>query len=371
MNKVWAKYRNNATIRFLKKHQKYAPVIFFVGGFIFDTLTLGRIDQLYDLVVLCLYMSLLSISLYLYNVADDGKWKNTFLEKYEVYFPLVIQFFFGGLSGAYVIYFSRSVSLSKTVCFFIILLTLLLANEFLQKRISNKYLQFSIYFFISFTFFAFMIPVLAREMNMNIFLISGLVSLVCTLTLILFIYFVSPSTRAEIRLGKIIGIILIIYVGINTFYFFKLIPPVPLALEAGMVAHDVVVENNTYIVTYEAVSQDIFWRDHNLKFNYTPDQKVFVFSSIFAPTALEQSIIHRWKWYNKAQERWDTVDDIEYQITGGRNDGYRGYTYKSNVMEGEWKVEVLTKEKLILGVIEFEIVFNPSINPEQFSKKKF
>src|SRR5690606_378830 len=199
----------------------------------------------------------------------------------------------------------------------------------------------------------------------------GLVSLVCTLALILFIYFVSPSTRAEIRLGKIIGIILIIYVGINTFYFFKLIPPVPLALEAGMVAHDVVVENNTYIVTYEADSQDIFWRDHNLKFNYTPDQKVFVFSSIFAPTALEQSIIHRWKWYNKAQERWDTVDDIEYQITGGRNDGYRGYTYKSNVREGEWEVEVLTKEELILGVIEFEIVFNPSINPEQFSKKKF
>src|SRR5690606_12271977 len=163
------------------------------------------------------------------------------------------------------------------------------SDLFLQKRISNKYLQFSIYFFISFTFFAFMIPVLAREMNMNIFLISGLVSLVCTLALILFIYFVSPSTRAEIRLGKIIGIILIIYVGINTFYFFKLIPPVPLALEAGMVAHDVVVENNTYIVTYEADSQDIFWRDHNLKFNYTPDQKVFVFSSIFAPTALEQS----------------------------------------------------------------------------------
>ncbi|PKQ46676.1 DUF2914 domain-containing protein [Confluentibacter flavum] len=371
MKRIWAKYRNSAINRFLKKHQKYVPLIFFIGGFIFDTLTLGRIDQLYDLIVLCLYMSLLSISLYFYNVADDGKWKNTWLEKYEAYFPLVIQFFFGGLSGAYVIYFSRSVSLSKTVCFFIILVTLLVANEFLKKRISNKYLQFSIYFFISFTFFAFMIPVLAKEMNMNIFLISGVVSLACTLTLIIFIYSVSPSMRAEVHLGRIIGLILSIYFSINSFYFFKLIPPVPLALEAGIVAHNVTIEDNTYIVTYEADSQDIFWRDHNLKFNYTPTEKVYIFSSIFAPTALEQSIIHRWKWYNKTQEAWEIADDIEFEITGGRNNGYRGYTYKSNIKEGEWEVEVLTKEELILGVIEFEVVVNPSVNAEKFSQKKF
>lgn len=371
MKRVWAKYRNSALNRFLKKHQKYAPIIFFIGGFIFDSFTLGRIDRLYDLIVLSLHMSLLSITLYLYNVADDGKWKNTWLEKYVEYFPLAIQFFFGGLSGAYVIYFSRSVSLSKTVCFFIILVTLFLANEFLKKRISNKYLQFSIYFFISFTFFAFMIPVLAKEMNTNIFLISGLVSLACTLTLIIFIYSVSPSTRAEIHFGKIIGLILSIYFSINSFYFFKLIPPVPLALEAGIVAHHVAIENNTYIVTYEADSQDIFWRDHNLKFNYTPTENVYVFSSIFAPTALQQSIIHRWKWYNKAQEKWEVADDIEFEITGGRNNGYRGYTYKNNIKEGEWEVEVLTKEELILGIIEFEIVVNPSIKAEKFSQKKF
>ena len=371
MKRIWAQYRNSAMNKFLKKHQKYAPLTFFIGGFIFDSLTLGRIDRLYDLIVLCLHMSLLSITLYLYNLADDGKWKNTFLEKYEEYFPLAIQFFFGGLSSAYVIYFSRSVSLSKTVCFFIILLALFFANEFLKQRISNKYLQFGIYFFISFTFFAFMIPVLSKEMNTNIFLISGGISLACTVTLIIFIYSVSPSTRAEIHLGKIIGMILSIYLCINAFYFFKLIPPVPLALEAGIVAHDITIENNKYIVTYEADKQDMFWRDHSLKFNYIPTEKVYVFSSIFAPTALEQSIIHRWKWYNKTLNSWEIVEDIQYEITGGRNNGYRGYTYKTNVKEGEWEVEVLTKEELILGVIDFEIVVNPSVKTEKFSQLKF
>lgn len=65
------------------RHQKYAPILFFSGGFIFDTLTLGRIDRIYDTVVLCSHMTLLSLTLYLYNLADDGKWEVTFIGRYK------------------------------------------------------------------------------------------------------------------------------------------------------------------------------------------------------------------------------------------------------------------------------------------------
>ncbi|WP_338038998.1 hypothetical protein [Maribacter litopenaei] len=172
MKRSLVRFRNSPLRRFIQRHGKYAPILFFIGGFAFDVLTLGRIDRTYDLVMLCLHMTNLSITLYLYNLADDGKWKNTFLERFEEYFPLAIQFFFGALSSAYVIYFSRSVSLSKTVSFFVILIILLVANEFLKQRISNKYLQFSVYFFISFTFFTFMIPVLISQMSPTIFFTS-------------------------------------------------------------------------------------------------------------------------------------------------------------------------------------------------------
>lgn len=171
MKRTLVKFRNSGFRRYIRKHQKYAPLIFFIGGFIFDSLTLGRVDRLYDLIALCLYMALLTVSLYLYNLADDGKLKNTFLARYEEYLPLAIQFFFGGLSSAFVLYFFRSVSLSKTISFFIILVALLIANEFLKKRISNKYLQFSIYFFVSFTFFTFIIPVFIKVMSTNVFIL--------------------------------------------------------------------------------------------------------------------------------------------------------------------------------------------------------
>ena len=371
MKRTIVGFKNSAFRDFIRRHAKYAPIVFFIGGFIFDTLTLGRIDRTYDLTILCLHMTSLSIVLYLYNLVDDGKWKNTFLERYEEYFPLAIQFFFGGLSSAYVIYFSRSVSLSKTASFFIILVLLLIANEFLKKRISNKYLQFGVYYFISFTFFTFMIPVFLKELNTSVFLISGGISLACTLVLLVFIYGKSPSTRKEIKLGKMIGLIMAIYCIINLFYFMKLIPPVPLALDKGIVAHNITLENNNYLVTYESEDSYVFWRKHRLDFTYSPDQSVYIFSSIFAPTDLKKAVFHRWRWYNQNTDEWEILDDIGYDITGGRDGGFRGYTFKNNVKPGEWEVQVLTEEEHVLGVINFKIIERPGDNPKNLRTDRF
>lgn len=371
MKRTLVKFRNSAFRKFIKRYEKYAPISFFISGFIFDSITLGRIDKLFDLIILCFYMIFLSVTIYLYNLVDDGKWKNTIFERYAVYYPLAIQFFLGGLASAYVIFFSRSVSLSKTASFFVILVVLFFANEFLKKRISNKYFQVSMYFFMSFTFFTFMIPVFIKEMNTNIFILSGLVSLVSTLVLITIIYLLSPSTRAEIHIGKIIGIVLSIYTLINIFYFFNLIPPVPLALDSGIVAHNIQLEDNNYVVTYETDEWYVFWREHRLKYIYTPDENVYVFTSIFAPTDLEKSIFHRWKWHNDSTNKWEIMEDIGYEITGGRDEGYRGYTFKNNVKQGSWKVEVITEEELVIGVIDFEIIINPSLHPTGVVEKKF
>lgn len=371
MKRTLVRYRNSAFGKTVIRNQKYLPILFFMGGFIFDTMTLGRIDRLYDTVVLCSHITLLSLTLYLYNLADDGKWKNTFIGRYFEYFPLVIQFFFGALSSAFIIYFFRSVSLSKTMFFFILLVLLLFANEFLKKKISNKYLQFSVYFFLSFTFFTFMIPTLIKEMNTFIFIISGLASLGCTLALITFIYTSSPSTRAEISLKKLISLILTIYLTVNVFYYFNLIPPVPLAMETGLVAHDVRKNDNQYLVTYERDEWYVFWRTHNINFHRQEGEPVYVFTSVFAPTAIKKSIFHRWQWYNPETREWQIIEDIGFEVTGGRGRGFRGYTYKNNLMEGKWKVHIITAEELLLGVINFEVINTPEPNKRGMVKQTF
>jgi len=371
MKRTLVRYRKSAFGRYIARNQKYAPILFFMGGFIFDTLTLGRIDRVYDTVVLCSHMTLVSITLYLYNTVNNDKWESTFIRRHSEYFPLAIQFFFGALSSAFVIYFFRSVSMSKTMFFFILLVLLLFANEFLKKKISNKYLQFSVYFFISFTFFTFMIPTLIRQMNTFIFIISGLVSLWSTLALIRFIYKSSPGTRAEISLKKLLGFIFSIYITINVFYYFNLIPPVPLALDTGLVAHDVQKINNEYVVTYEKDDWFVFWRKHNINFHRQENQRVYVFTSVFAPTDLKKSIFHRWKWFNPNTEKWEVTDDLGFEVAGGRDGGFRGYTYKANLKEGLWKVDVITEEELVLGVVDFVIKNTAEPYKEGMVKKSF
>lgn len=371
MKAVISRYHKSPLKAFVKRHEKYLLIAFFIGGFIFDSLTLGRIDRLYDLTILSSHMTLLTACLYIFNRIPDGRWDRTLIHKYAHYFPLAIQFFFGALSSAYVVYFSRSVSLSKTMSFFVILVVLFFANELLKKRISNKYLQFGLYLFISITFFSFIIPVFVKAISPFIFVVSGLTSLGITLTLVLIVYRKSPSTRAEVKLGRLLALLVGVYAFINCFYFFRLIPPVPLALNTGLVAHAVQKDEADYQVTYEKDAWYVFWRSYRPIYERLPQEPVYIFTSIFAPTDIKKEIFHRWKAYNPKKEEWQTVEDISYPITGGRDGGYRGYTTKQNVWPGLWSVEVLTEEELVLGVIDFEIVAVDSTDAPRLSKKTF
>lgn len=356
---------------FLAKHKEYAPVLFFMGGFIWDSLTLGRIDGWYSNTILLSYLILLTLSLYIYNLSEDGHWENTFIEPYREYAPYAIQFFLGGLCSAYVIFFFQSVSLTKTMVFFVILVLLLFSNELLKHRISNKYLQFGSYFFVNFTFFTFFLPILFGFMNTFLFVISGAVSLATTLYLIRFIYKKSPSAREDISRKKLFSLIFGIYLFINACYYFNLIPPVPLSLQNGMVAYDVQKENDTFMVTYEQSSFLTFWKTFDKTFNYRDSDSVFVYTSIFAPSDLQKSVLHKWQWYSPESESWNTTDNISYEVTGGREGGYRGFTFKENIWPGKWKVAVTTDNGLVLGVIKFNIISDSTLSGPNLTTRAF
>lgn len=356
--------------QFLKRHKKYAPILFFIGGFIWDSLTLGRIDGWYSNTILFTYLIFLTISLYIFNLSDDDRWDNTFLEPYVEYPPLAIQFFLGGLTSAYVIFFFQSVTLTKTLVFFLILVALLLSNELLKHRISNKYLQFGAYFFVNFTFFTFFTPVIFETMNTFLFVVSGFVSLIFTLLLIGYIYRISPTTRQEITGWKIGTLILSLYLALNTCYYFNLIPPVPFSLQSGIVAYNVEKEENNFMISYEQTAFYDFWQTYDKTFNYSKNNTVYVYTSIFAPTNLRKSVKHEWKWYDKQNERWNTTDAIKYDVLGGRKDGFRGYTYKENVWPGVWRVNVTTGEGMVLGRVNFKIQRDSSFHETELTQRR-
>lgn len=357
--------------QFLSLHKKYLPVLFFIGGFVWDSLTLGQIDGWYSNTVLFIYLLSLTICLYIFNLADDNRWEDTFIEPYQQYTPLAIQFFLGGLSSAYVIFFFQSVTFTRTLVFFVILVILLLSNELLRDRISNKYLQFGAYFFVNFTFFTFFTPVLFGVMNTLLFILSGLISLVFSLTFISYIYAKSPSTQNDISRLKMIGIITTIYATINIFYYFNLIPPVPLSMETGIVAYSVEKQDDTFTVSYEQSNALNIWETYDKTFNYAPGDTVFIFTSIFAPTDLTKAVRHQWQRYIPSVEQWRTTDSINYEVIGGRRGGFRGNTFKKNIDEGKWRVNVTTNEGMVLGRINFTVIPDTTFDKSRLTTKHF
>jgi len=143
---------------------------------------------------------------------------------------------------------------------------------------------------------------------------------------------------------------------------------VPLAMEEGLVAHNIEKENGTYTVTYQ--KSGLFSAFDN-ETSYTPGDSLFIFTSIFAPADLKKRVNHHWQWKNSQTGDWETSDKIEFEITGGRDGGYRGYSYKTNILEGKWKVDVTTNDDMILGRINFTVVYDSTNTSRNLETETF
>ena len=63
---------------------------------------------------------------------------------------------------------------------------------------------------------------------------------------------------------------------------------------------------------------------------------------------LSHRLYHRWDRYD-AFRGWVTVSRMGFGISGGRNGGFRGYTYKQEMAPGQWRGHV-GNEKRHTGV---------------------
>ena len=95
---------------FFDQNYKLLSTLFFVGGFVFDTLTLNRIDQLYSILILTLHLSILALVIFVINYGDNKDIKNRFLFKIYLWSFFVLQFSFGALLSGYIIFYTRSAS---------------------------------------------------------------------------------------------------------------------------------------------------------------------------------------------------------------------------------------------------------------------
>ncbi len=337
--------------RWYRRHEHIGPPLFFFGGVAWDAATLQRIDAWFDNLFLLAY--LIGLGTLVMCVALDRyhRLQHPRLRQWSDWFLPGIQFLAGALFSAYVIYYSQSVSWT-TSAFLIILISLLVANEFIWGRAPNLYVLFGVYFLACTTFFIFFLPVLTGTMGPAIFWAASLTGLAIVGAMLMHLR--HRAALQGLPMTALTGLVLGLFGVFHLLYWQNWIPPVPLALRAGGVYHNVEVTNGAYELTEEphpwyhaAFGTSTFHR--------TPGDTVFCFAAVFAPTELKTQIAHHWQFFDEEQNRWRTTDRIAYEVTGGRHRGYRGYTFKQRTWPGRWRVDVKTPEGLLIGRIRFRI----------------
>jgi len=286
-----------------ERYERFLIPGMLIAGVFVDYVTFTSIQIDTTFILLGIYALVAGAVIAFTNIYDNKRRENRYgiLRYVRLALPLVLQFAFGALLSASLIFYWFSGALSVSWPIMIIVAVLMTSNEVLQKYYRKPLVQFAVFFL---GIFAFM----------------------------------------------------------NVLYFSNLIPPIPLSIREAGVYYDVQRSNGTYILIGEKESfldQIIPGKTIHVKKNHP----LYVFSSIFAPSNLDTTIVHKWQYFDETKSEWLDKDMLSYRMFGSTDSGYRGYTFKTNVLAGKWRVDIETERGQVLGRLKF-VVENVDKTPE-------
>lgn len=332
-----------------------------VGGFMFDAMTLKRVDMFRENFWIVVHLVVVAACILLVNRDEHRACDPRNPAKAHFWLINALQFFFGGLLSTYLVFYFRSGTIWTSWPFLLILGAAFIANEKLKHHYARLYFQLSILFLSLFCFAIYIVPVVLHTIGPAIFLLSGTVSLGL---LYLFLLLLRWTTGENLVVSgrTLLTCIAAIFVSINILYFLNLIPPIPLSLQSASVHHSIVrTADGNYTVQSEDPGHLRFFRIAET-FHATPGEPVYAYTAIFSPTSLNTKIVHEWQFY-EPHRGWTTKSRIELPIRGGRGGGYRTYSEKTGVVQGAWRVNVKTASGALLGRMRLNVVLQPPDSP--------
>ncbi len=82
--------------------------------------------------------------------------------------------------------------------------------------------------------------------------------------------------------------------------------------------------------------------------------KLYLYNAVFAPRGLRTRLVHDWQWLDPVKG-WQSQQRVSVNIAGGRDDGYRYYTNKTNPRPGQWQVNIQTFDGRAIGRVRFAV----------------
>ncbi|MFH1036659.1 MAG: DUF2914 domain-containing protein, partial [Patescibacteria group bacterium] len=300
----------------------------------------------------------IALVIILLNAYDAGRLRGKIFDKIIPFLPIFMQFSFGNLFSGFIVFYIRSGSILISWPFLLILGALFLGNEFFRKRYLHLSFQTGVFFIALFSYSVFVTPVLLNEMGASIFLLSGAVSLLI-LGAVLFLQFLIMPAKIKFNLKPILVSVGTIYLVFQILYFGNIIPPAPLSVKDSGIYHSIERVNNGnyfYRVGFEPAPAYLFFEEQSGTFHKMRGDFVYSYSAIFSPADLDVTILHKWSYFDETKGDWTEIARIPLNIIGGRDKGYRGYSYIINPAAGKWRVDIITGRGQVLGRRNFNVV---------------
>lgn len=341
-------------LSFAARNERKLGAVLFAFGFVTDFLTFGLLPLSIVVLVFAGYLTLAVVSVLGAHATaschdSEIRWKKAL----SVLFPLAVQYAFGGLFSGFTVFYATHSVILVSWPFLIILGLIYAGNEYFRMYKHFLIFQTTLLFFALYAYAVFAFPFYTGFIGPWSFLGStGIAVGVFALFLWVLSVFNPARFRGEVRSVMITTAAVLLVV--NVSYFAGLIPPIPLALKDAGIYHSLVREGNGYRVTDEAPEP---WWVFEETIETTPGETLYAYSAVAAPGNLRGgAIVHRWEYYNPTSRRWITESNVSFPMTGGREGGYRGYSWKSNLVTGKWRVSVETPGGQTIGRIGFTVM---------------
>ncbi len=339
---------------FYAQYERYLIPGALVVGFVTDVLTFRFLNFPLAMTLLAGHLTLIGANIFIINLYEAKKIAGKFFSYWRVLAPLLLQYSFGNLFSAFLIFYSHSGSLFASWPFIVVIIFLMIGNEIFRKYNIRPSIQISVYFFALFSYLNLLLPNIFKDISTAIFLLSSFLSIIY---ITLFTHILASLTeQVKVKLKVITAAVVSIFIAVNAFYFLNLIPPIPLSLRDVGIYHQIERVNDNYRVATEDCGNFLtcfFY--HERRHIKTDRQRIYLYSAIYAPDKMQLDIAHKWRRKNEETNRWETVANIPFSVTGGRDIGYRWYTFYT-VYPGQWRVDIKTEKGQIIGVKNFYII---------------
>jgi DUF2914 family protein len=343
---------------YYERNEQKIAIAAFIGGFAVDILTVERIDSWFTIGQQVFYLTVITLALmqmFLEQAGPAPALEGMFVVRrwYYRYRNAILHFFLGTLLNLYAIFFFKSSSLLVSFSFLGVLVLVLLANETSRLKALGLPFKFALLSLCFLSFFALIVPTVIGSVGTGIFVLSVVLGCVPLAGIVWLAGSRSPelARRARRQILVPLGLVLIAYL---VSYLYKVTPPVPISIPFMGVYHFVERTDEGYRLSHERAMWR-FWHNGDQRFYAHPGDRVYVFFRIFSPSRFSDQVVMRWYLKKDVTDRWQLQDQIPIKIVGGREQGFRGYGFKTNYEPGYWRVRVETTDGREIGRIHFTI----------------